>query len=141
MKGGGIKRAAETWYPTFLGALLDILPRCVDRKENNGKITRGIYSDQLTEVMGEGAFDEDGHRSTQFLRATKVGPYQGEMQKAWEKLRDEAAANFGFQEGFREGEARGEDGTSGGADASWGKEQRSTRKEESEESGGLRRGR
>jgi hypothetical protein len=36
MKGGGIKRATDTRYPSFPGALLDILPRCVDKKENNG---------------------------------------------------------------------------------------------------------
>ena len=36
MKGGGIKRISDTRYPSFLGALLDILPRCVDMKETNG---------------------------------------------------------------------------------------------------------
>jgi len=107
MKGGGIKRAADTGYPMFLGALLDILPRCVDRKESNGGITRGIYSDQLTEVMGEGAIDEEGHKNTQFLRATTIGPCLGEMQKAWEVLRNEAAEIYGFQEVFQEDEARG----------------------------------
>ena len=61
MKGGGIKRATDTTYPTFLGALLYILPRCADRKESNGQMTKGIYSDQLTAVIGEGAFDESGH--------------------------------------------------------------------------------
>ncbi len=30
MKGGGIKRAADVKYPTFLGALLDVLPMCAD---------------------------------------------------------------------------------------------------------------
>ena len=29
MKGGGIKRTRETRYPTFMGALLDVLPRSV----------------------------------------------------------------------------------------------------------------
>jgi len=106
MEGGGIKRAADTMYPSFPGALLDILPRCVDRKESDGDITRGIYSDQLTAVVREGVFDVDGHRNTQILRATTVGPYPSEMQKASEVLRDEAAANYGFQEGFREDEAR-----------------------------------
>ena len=42
MKGGGIKRATNTRYPTFLGALLDILPKCVDKKESNGEVTKGI---------------------------------------------------------------------------------------------------
>jgi hypothetical protein len=57
------------------------------------EITRGIYSDQLTEVMGEGAIDEEGHKNTQFLRATTIGPCLGEMQKALEVLRNEAAEN------------------------------------------------
>jgi hypothetical protein len=82
------------------------LPRCVDRKERNGEITKGTYSDQLTEVVGEGAFDEEGHRNTKFLRSTTVGPYPGEMQTAWGVLRSEAAANYGPLEGFREEEAR-----------------------------------
>ena len=45
MKGGGIKRATDTRYPTCMGALLDILPRCVDKKESNGEIKKGIYTD------------------------------------------------------------------------------------------------
>jgi hypothetical protein len=64
MKGGGIKRAADVKYPTFLGALLDVLPRCVDRKDKNGEIVKGIYSDQLTEVIGEGTFGQAGNRNT-----------------------------------------------------------------------------
>ena len=44
MKGGGIKRATVSRYPSFLGALLDILPRCVDMKERNGEVTKGAYS-------------------------------------------------------------------------------------------------
>ena len=67
MKGGGIKRATDSRYPAFLGALLDILLRCVDRKERNGEITVGTYSDQLTGVVGSGAFDEEGHKNSQFL--------------------------------------------------------------------------
>ena len=45
MKGGGIKRATDLRYPAFLGALLDILPICVDRKDSSGEITKGIYAD------------------------------------------------------------------------------------------------
>ena len=63
MKGGGIKRAADVKYPSFLGAILDVLPRCVDMKDKNGEIVKGIYSDHLTEVIGEGAFDEAGNRN------------------------------------------------------------------------------
>jgi hypothetical protein len=106
MKGGGIKRSTDSRYPAFLGALLDILPRCVNRKERNGEATKGTYSDQLTEVVGGGAFDEEGHRNSQFLRSTTVGPYPWEMQASWDVLRDEAAANYGMEEGWREEEAR-----------------------------------
>ena len=45
MKGGGIKRSTFFRYPTFMGALLDIMPRCVDRKKRNGEVTKGTYSD------------------------------------------------------------------------------------------------
>ena len=106
MKGGGIKRSTDSRYPTFLGALLDILPRCVDKKERNGKVTKGTYSDHLTEVVGAGAHDEEGHWNTQFLRSTTIGPYLGEMQATWDVLRDEAAANYGLEEGWREEEAK-----------------------------------
>ena len=106
MKGVGIKRTTDAKYPAFLGALIDILPRCVDRKESNGEVMRGTYSDQLTKEVGEGAFDEDGHKNSQFLKAKTIGPYSGEMQKAWERLRSEAATNYGFQEGFGEDEAK-----------------------------------
>ncbi len=41
LKGGGIRKAKDTRYPAFLGAILDILPRCVD-KESNGELTRGV---------------------------------------------------------------------------------------------------
>ncbi len=106
MKGGGIKRAADTKYPAFLGALLDIMPRCVDRKATNGEITAGIYSQQLTVVIGEGAYDEDGHKNTQILEATGIGPYPREMQKAWDELKNEAGENYGLQEEFQKEEAR-----------------------------------
>ncbi len=96
MKGGGIKRSTDSRYPTFLGALLDILPRCVDRKDRNGEVRKGTYSDQLAEVVGEGAFDEEGHMNFKFLGSTTVGPYPGEMQAAWDVLRNEAATNYGM---------------------------------------------
>ncbi len=67
MKGGGIKRTSDTRYPAFLGALLDILPRAIVRKERNGEITQGVYSSQLTGIIGQGAYDEEGHRNERFL--------------------------------------------------------------------------
>ena len=57
-------------------------------------------------MIGERAYDENGHRNTQFLKATGIGPYPREMQMAWDVLRDEAGNNYGFHEGFQEEEAR-----------------------------------
>ncbi len=45
MKGGGIRRTTDTRYPAFLGALLDVLPRPIDRKNDNGEKKVGCYSD------------------------------------------------------------------------------------------------
>ncbi len=78
----------------------------MDRKDISGEITQGTYSDQLTAVIGEGAFDETVHRNAQVLGATGVGPYPMEMQKAWDALREEAMYNYGFEEGIQEEEAR-----------------------------------
>ncbi len=75
MKGGGVKRAMDIRYPTFLGALLDILSRSVDKKDGNGETMKGVYSDQQTGVIGVGAYDEAGHRNRQFMEATDVGQY------------------------------------------------------------------
>ncbi len=44
MKGGGIKRATETRYLAFLGALLDVLPICIDRTEATGEKIWGYYA-------------------------------------------------------------------------------------------------
>jgi len=52
MKGGGVKKLEDVRYPTFLGALLDILPRCVDVKEEKGVVVKGYYADPLTGVIG-----------------------------------------------------------------------------------------
>ena len=57
MKGGGIKSATDTRRPAFLGAVLDILPRCIDRKAENGEEMPGYYSEQLTWEIGRGAYD------------------------------------------------------------------------------------
>ncbi len=43
-------------------ALLDILPRVVDRKDKGGEAVKGVYADHLTTVIGAEAFDETGHR-------------------------------------------------------------------------------
>ena len=57
MKGEGIKGAANARRPAFLGALLDILPRCIDKKVENGEEMLGYYSEQLTGAIDRGAYD------------------------------------------------------------------------------------
>ncbi len=119
MKGGGIKSTADTRRPAFLGALLDILPRCVDRKAENGEHMPGYYAEQLTEEIGRGAFDQDGHRNEQFLRAGNIGPYPEALKEAWTTLRQEAMQNYNLREGseqevwgrMREGVRQQKDGT------------------------------
>ena len=46
--------------PSFLGAMLDILSRCIDKKDQDGEKTKGIYNRKLTDVIGEGACDAGG---------------------------------------------------------------------------------
>jgi hypothetical protein len=77
---------------------LDVLPRCIDRTEANGKSLSGYYAQQRTEAIGEGAYDSEGHRNAQFLSATDVGPYPGECMKAWKAARDEAMENLGMRD-------------------------------------------
>ena len=79
MKGGGVKRATNKRYPAFLGALLDVLPRMIDREDENGEVTMGVYSRQMTHIIGEGTYGADGHWNTKFLGATEVGPFPKEM--------------------------------------------------------------
>jgi len=99
MKGGGVKRATCKRYPAFLGALLDVLPRLIDRENENGEVTVGIYSRQMTRINGEGAYGAEGHKNTQFLESTEVGPFPREMRQAWTRTREEAAENYGIGEG------------------------------------------
>jgi len=97
MKWGSIRRATETRYPSFLGALLDVLPRCIDRTEDNGESIPGYYTQHLKEAIGERAYDSEGHKNAQFLNATDLGPYPGECMRAWTTARDEAMENLGFK--------------------------------------------
>ena len=41
----------------------------------DGEIVRGCYSEQLTEAIGEGAYDATGHKNEKLLTATDIGPY------------------------------------------------------------------
>ncbi len=97
MKGGGIKRAEDNRFPAFLGAMMDALPRLIDRKDENGKIVPGVYPTQLRNIIGEGAYGMEGHMNTAFLEATGVGPYPKEMQHAWSRIGNDAIANYGIE--------------------------------------------
>ena len=87
-----------------MGALLDALPRLIDREDENGKVTVGVYSRHMTHIIGEGAYDAKGHKNAQFLEATKIGPFPREMQQAWARTREEVAENYGIVEGDRHDE-------------------------------------
>jgi len=75
MKGGGIKKAVGTRRPAFMGALLDVLPRCIDMKPENREEMPGYYSEQLTEALGKGAYDAKGHMNEKFVGAANIGPF------------------------------------------------------------------
>jgi hypothetical protein len=60
MKGGGIKKETGLRRPVLLGALLDILPTCIDITETGEEVKKGYYSKQLTKENGEGAYNHDG---------------------------------------------------------------------------------
>jgi hypothetical protein len=67
MKGGGIKKETETRRLAFFGALLDVLPRCIDKKVENGEEMPGYYSEQLTEAISKGAYDAEGRKNRKFV--------------------------------------------------------------------------
>ncbi len=85
MKGGGIKRAKDNRYPAFLGAMLDVLPILINKKDENGEIAPGLYPIQINISIGKGAYDTEGHRNAAFLESTEVGPYPQETKQTWMK--------------------------------------------------------
>ena len=98
-KGGGIKKAYALRRPAFAGALLDILPACIDRvdpKCDDGSIIRGAYHAQLKDAIGVGAYDPLGHRQEQFLGAANLGPFPDAFKEAWQTMHIEARENSGL---------------------------------------------
>jgi hypothetical protein len=79
--------------------MLDVLPRMIDMKYENGEVTVGVYSSQMKHIIGEGAYDAEGHTNERFLVSTEIGPFPREMQQAWSKMREEAIENYGLVEG------------------------------------------
>ena len=53
----------------------------------------------MTHIIGEGAYDAEGHRNERFLVAMEIGPFPREIQQAWTKMRQEAIENYGMVEG------------------------------------------
>ena len=98
MKGGEIKKATDSMRPAFLGALLDILPRFIDREAENGEEMPGYYSEQLTEAIGKGAYDAEGHRNEKLLGAENIGPFPKATKETWTRIKKEAMDNYGLVE-------------------------------------------
>ena len=94
MKGGGIKKATYMRRPAFLGALLDVLPRCIDMRTANGEDMPGYYTKQLTEVLCKGAYDADGHRNAKFFGMANIGSILEACREAWAQVGLEAMDNY-----------------------------------------------
>ena len=84
--------------------MLDILPRCIDRKAENGEEMPGYYSEHLIGEIGRGAYDQEGHRNEKFLRARNIGPFPKSVEKAWTHIRTEAMQNHGLRKGSEQEE-------------------------------------
>ncbi len=90
MKGGGIIKAADTRRPAFLGALLDVLPRCIDMRAENGEEMPGYYTEKLTEALGKGSYDAEGHMNEKLMGAANIGPFLEACREAWAQVKKEA---------------------------------------------------
>jgi hypothetical protein len=99
MKGGGSKKAVDTKRPALMGALLDVLPRCIDRKAENGEELPRYYLEQLMEALGKRAYDAESHRNDKFVGAENIGPFPEVCKEAWIHIRKEAMENYGLTEG------------------------------------------
>jgi len=78
---------------------LDILPRCIDIKDEQGECHPGYYSQQLTETIGSGAYDSEGHKNERFMQTRNVGPFPEACGKAWTHIREEVMENYELREG------------------------------------------
>ena len=79
-----------------MGALLDVLPRCIDRAGPNGEKYEGIYSKLLSGAIGEEAYDVNKTRNANFLGAKNVRPFPEAMRYAWSHAMLDAAHNLGL---------------------------------------------
>jgi len=96
LKGEGLRIMTNLRRPAFLGAILDILPRCIGRKGPNEKLAKRVYIKQLTNAVGREAYGAEGHRNAGFLQADNLGPFPTAMHNAWQYTRLEAGHNHGL---------------------------------------------
>jgi hypothetical protein len=68
LKGGGIRGTSALRTPAFVGAILDIPPICIDMKDKNGDMIKGVHTAKLGDAIGMGAFDRDGYTIARFLQ-------------------------------------------------------------------------
>ena len=77
LKGGGIGSMLDLRRPAFLGAMLNILPRCIDKEDEEGEKTKRVYGIPLTGVIREGAYEfsippSEGRGTLSWFHATRV---------------------------------------------------------------------
>jgi hypothetical protein len=92
-KDGWVKSMVDMRNQTFQGAILDVLPRCIDTTGPSGERTRDIYNVTITEAIREGAYDQEGHMNAGLLQATTEWPFPKSMQYAWQFTRLDCAHN------------------------------------------------
>ena len=97
MKGEGIKKQMDLRRPAVLGALRDILPRCMSITESNGEAQMGYILRQAIDIGNWGiGLQHDGHRNRKILDSSRLGPDPTTCKHAWEHLRLNAAYNYGL---------------------------------------------
>ncbi len=104
------------------------LPRLIDKKEDNGEITPGVYPAQMTDIIGEGAYDSESHMNTQLLWATEIGPHPMKMHACMGGDAEGGGLQLWYTGRARIGPMR-KAGTTGGADSSDSKKQRGSGEE------------
>ena len=50
----------------------------------------GYYPEHLTQVLGKGAYDAEGHINAKFMGAAKIEPFLEACKEAWARVMMEA---------------------------------------------------
>ena len=77
-----------------------MLPRCTDRKTENGEKLPGYFSKQLTEALGKGSYYAEGRRNDKLVGAENIGPFPKAFKEAGTHVRKEAMENYDLTEGL-----------------------------------------